>query len=222
VRGGAAERSFAISELLGQTLTLAPIAVEHNIKQSEEPRRRRQIDMSTFTAHIHQIRPEQGSGASASGPAHHNPHATANPSDLSVMFRLVQDQLGTLASDSPSDANRALLRSLIEALETDVAHPPYVMQGVSQQFLDGLDRVSRKRLKPADTCPICAEPHLDDEHCLVVELPCHGSHRFDLECVAPWLLSKGTCPLCRKEMDKRKAPEPKADDEGEDYDDFYG
>lgn len=200
--------------------------VEHNIKPAEEPRHRRQIDMSTFTAHLEQIRPglaAAGSGAGQQGQRqHNNPHATANPSDLSTMFRLVQDQLGTLAADAPSEENRVLLAGLVEALEADIAHPPYEMAGVSQSFIDGLDRVPRRALKPQDACPICAEPHLDDEHCLVVELPCHKSHRFDLECVAPWLLSKGTCPLCRKEMDKRKEPEPKADDEGEEYDDFYG
>lgn len=193
--------------------------VEHNIEPAEEPRRRRQPDMSTFTAHLEQIRPGT---AEQQQRQHNNPHATANPSDLSVMFRLVQDQLGSLATDAPSEENRALLARLVDALEDDILHPPYEIKGVSQQFLDGLYRVPRKSLKPTDACPICAEPHLNDEHCLVVELPCHKSHRFDLECVSPWLLSKGTCPLCRKEMDKRREPEPKADDEGEEYDDFYG
>lgn len=191
--------------------------VEHNIQPTEAPRRRRQPDMSTFTAHIHQIRPDESAATS-----HNNPHATPTPNDLSTSFRLVQDQLGTLASSAPSAGNLEFLRGLMEMLDIDIANPPYDEEGVSQQFLDGLDRVPRKQLKETDSCAICAEPHLDDPYCLVVELPCHASHRFDLECVSPWLLTKGTCPLCRKDMVKKKKPEPKDEDEGEEYDDFYG
>ncbi|TLS23711.1 uncharacterized protein PpBr36_06110 [Pyricularia pennisetigena] len=191
--------------------------VEHNIKPTEAPRRRRQPDMSTFTAHIHQIRPDEGATSS-----HNNPHAMPTPNDLSTSFRLVQDQLGTLASSAPSSDNLEFLRGLMELLDVDIANPPYEEEGVTQQFLDGLDRVPRKQLKKTDCCAICAEPHLDDPYCLVVELPCHASHRFDLECVSPWLLTKGTCPLCRKNLVKKKAPEPKDEEEGEEYDDFYG
>jgi hypothetical protein len=115
--------------------------------------------------------------------------------------------MGTLASTSPTEANRAFLQSLVEMLEEDVARPPRDMEGVTQEYLDGLDRVPKRRLKPEDACPICAERYLDDEYPLVVELPCHESHRFDLECVGPWLRAKGTCPLCRKELGKRKAVE---------------
>lgn len=89
-----------------------------------------------------------------------------------------------------------------------------------QSFLDALERVDRKRLKKSDTCPICGEAFLDDEYCLVVELPCHKTHRFDLECVGPWLRLNGTCPLDRKELMKKEVPKPKDDDEGEDEEDY--
>lgn len=92
-----------------------------------------------------------------------------------------------------------------------------------QEYLDGLDRVSRKALKDDDDCPICAERYLDDPYPLVVELPCGGSHRFDLECVGPWLQSKGTCPMCRDDLTKKKVIEvPKADDDDEEEDDVDG
>lgn len=57
----------------------------------------------------------------------------------------------------------------------------------------------------------------------MVRLPCHPDHKFDLECVQTWLTIKTTCPLDRKELDKKKEPPPKVEDEDEDedYDDFY-
>jgi hypothetical protein len=59
-----------------------------------------------------------------------------------------------------------------------------------------------------------------DKYPLVVRLPCHPDHKFDLECIRPWLKLNPTCPLDRKELLKKKEPPPK-DDEEEDYDDFY-
>ncbi|KAK3349408.1 hypothetical protein B0T25DRAFT_242046 [Lasiosphaeria hispida] len=189
--------------------------VEHNITASANSgsSRRRQVDMSTFTSHLHQIVPDSDP---APEQQHNNPHAVPNPVDVAALFRLLQDQMGTLATTAPTDANRDFLRELVEALEEDVAHPPTSIPGVSQEYLDGLDRVARKTIKKDETCPICAERYLDDQYCLVVELPCHHSHRFDLECVGPWLRSKGTCPLCRKELAKKK--EVVVDDEEEDDD----
>lgn len=170
--------------------------------------------MSTFTAHLHTISPE--SPTSPDGPpAHNNPHAVPSPTDTAALFRLIQDQMGTLATSAPTESNRAFLQSLVEALELDVAQPPRQIEGVSQEYLDGLDRVPKKTLAPDDTCPICAERYLDDEYPLIVELPCHGNHRFDLECVGPWLRGKGTCPLCRKELGKRKEVVPAAGEDGE-------
>lgn len=183
--------------------------------------------MSTFTAHLHNLLPDSTPSTTQTNTNphehHNNPHAVPNPSDTSALFRLLQDQMGTLATTAPNEANRAFLTSLVEALELDVAHPPQQIEGVGQEVLDGLDRVSRKTLRDDDTCPICAERYLDDPYCLVVELPCHGSHRFDLECVGPWLRGKGTCPMCRKEVGKRKKVVVEASvEEGEEEDDMDG
>lgn len=62
--------------------------------------------------------------------------------------------------------------------------------------------------------------HCTDQYPLVVELPCHKDHIFDLECITPWLKVNPTCPLDRKELIKKKTPPPPADEE-EDYDDYY-
>ncbi|KAI1185188.1 hypothetical protein F5B17DRAFT_45827 [Nemania serpens] len=192
-----------------------PYEVEHGIKPpSAATGHRRRPDMSTFTSHLHQL--DSDPASSRVGPT---------PVDMAGLFQLLQDQFATLAADAPTAENRALLSSLVQTLEADIGHPPDHIAGVDQAYLDSLDRVSRKKLQsnPEGACPICAEKFLDDPYPLVVELPCHGSHAFDLECVGPWLLSKGTCPMCRKDLTKKKTVEiPKDEDEDEDVDGLYG
>ncbi|KAI4101897.1 MAG: hypothetical protein L6R37_004718 [Teloschistes peruensis] len=86
-----------------------------------------------------------------------------------------------------------------------------------------LDRVPKKTIKKNDSCPICGNPFLDDQYPLVVRLPCHKDHVFDLECIAPWLKLHATCPLDRKNLLKKKEPPPPPKDEEEDgeYDDMF-
>jgi hypothetical protein len=104
-----------------------------------------------------------------------------------------------------------------------------------------LDRVPNAALKPNQSCPICSNPFLDDRYPLVVRLPCHPSHLFDLECVRPWLRLRGTCPLDRvdfgkqlreKELEWRKQAERRAsgregssngdEEDEEEWDGMYG
>ncbi len=177
--------------------------------------------MASFTSLLHQLSPEGDAAAAAAHPTHSNPHAIPTPVDMAALFRLVQDQMGTLSTTAPTEDNRNFLRELVEALELDIENPPETIQGVPQLYLDTLDRVPRKKLKADESCPICAEKYLDDQYCLVVELPCHHSHRFDLECVGPWLLSKGNCPLCRKDLTKKKEVVTVEDDEEDDMDGLY-
>lgn len=164
--------------------------------------------MSSFNSQLHQLSEDPsatsiGGDASASAQQQrHNPHAIPTPVDIVGLVRLVQDQFSTLAQDAPDATNRDLLRTLFEALEADVLNPPREVEGVSQEFLDTLERVPKKSLRPDDACPICAEKFLDDPYPLVVELQCHHSHRFDLDCVGPWLQIKGTCPMCRTDLKK--------------------
>ncbi|KAI0022788.1 hypothetical protein F4780DRAFT_134947 [Xylariomycetidae sp. FL0641] len=198
-----------------------PYEVEHNLKTTAERSHQRRPDMSTFTSHLHSITREPPASADAH---HHDHHPGPTPVDMAALFQQVQEQMATLATSAPTDGNRAFLRSLVELLEADIGAPPEQIPGVGQAYLDGLDRVPRRALKDDDACPICAEPFLDDQYCLVVELPCHGAHRFDLECVGPWLLSKGSCPMCRKDLTKKKeVVVPKDDSEDEDdVDGLYG
>lgn len=100
-------------------------------------------------------------------------------------------------------------------------------EGAPQEFLDGLDRVPKKVLKDDDTCPICTARFLDDEYPLVVRLPCSTKHKFDMECIGPWLMVNASCPLCRVEFLKKKEPPvdttiQKDEEEEEEFDDLYG
>lgn len=81
----------------------------------------------------------------------------------------------------------------------------------------------KKQLKEDQCCPICSNPFLEDKYPLVVRLPCHKDHIFDMECIRPWLKLNTTCPMDRKDLQKKKEP-PKAlpkDDDEEEYDDMY-
>ncbi|KAK4229372.1 hypothetical protein QBC38DRAFT_115574 [Podospora fimiseda] len=191
--------------------------IEHGIKRSATPSTKpRRVDMSSFNAHFSNTFPTE--------PNHQNPHATANPADISALFRLLQDQFGILASDASDPENRRFLESLVQELEEDVLHPPQVIESVSEETLASLERIDRKKLKDDETCHICRQRFLDDPYCLVVELPCHKSHRFDLECIESWLRLKPSCPLCRAEVGKKKvvAPPPDDDEEDDDMNGLYG
>ena len=122
-----------------------------------------------------------------------------------------------------------LLESMVNSLRDSAEMPPQKVKGVSQEFLDTLERIPTKHLKKmkkdAAICPICSVPFLEDPYPLVVRLPCHTTHVFDLECVGPWLRVQGTCPLDRKEVGKRK-DEGKVEGQGEEeedgeWDDYY-
>ncbi|OHE90352.1 hypothetical protein CORC01_14354 [Colletotrichum orchidophilum] len=204
--------------------------VEHNIKPGPSTQEgTRRIDMSSFTSFLSNLTTTDShhAGAAAGGAAHHNnPHAIPTPVDAAALYSLLQQQFQTLFSTAdPNSQNAAFLSSLVEALESDIASPPTEIPGVPQEYLDALDRVPAKALKqkPDEACPICAEKFLDDKYPLVVELPCHSSHRFDLECVSPWLRSKGSCPMCRKDLTKKKEQVvvPDDDEENEDPDGLY-
>lgn len=179
--------------------------------------------MSSFFNQISQI------STDSADETHNNPNATPTPVETAAAYRLLMDQFATLReSTGPnSEANQALLEQLILETAGHIAEPPGKVEGVPQSYLDSLERVPKKELKMTDTCPICGEPFLNDLYPLVVELPCHKTHRFDLDCVGPWLRLNGTCPLDRKDLTKKKEvlkPQVPAedDDEEEDYDRLYG
>lgn len=64
--------------------------------------------------------------------------------------------------------------------------------GVPDGWTDRLDRIPKAALAPGDVCPICNQAFLDDPYPLVVRLPCHEKHWFDLECIQVWLKVQST------------------------------
>ncbi|OBU00197.1 hypothetical protein VE01_01849 [Pseudogymnoascus verrucosus] len=189
---------------------MASYEVEHNIQPTTTPSTSRRPDMSTFFSKLSQINLDPLT--------HNNPHAQPTPVDMRATFSLLADsyyQIRSTTSGPPAE----LLTSLITELEETADSPPKEVEGVSQAFLDSLERVDRKKLKE-ESCPICGERFRDDEYPLVVVLPCHPGHWFDLECVGPWLRLKGTCPLDRKAVGERKKVVVVEDSEEEDYDDM--
>ncbi|CZT45904.1 uncharacterized protein RSE6_06261 [Rhynchosporium secalis] len=194
-----------------------PYEVEHNIKTTSKARTRRP-SMSSFFNQLSQIETTTLSST------HNNVNSTPTPVDVAAAERLLQEQYRALLSttaDSEDARNTALLESLITDLETLIDQPPTEVNGVPRSYLDELERVPKKILKKNDTCPICNEAFLDDKYPLVVELPCHRTHRFDLECVGPWLRLQGTCPLDRKRMIKEKVEPVKDEEDEDDYDEMF-
>uniref|UniRef100_L2G8S3 Uncharacterized protein n=1 Tax=Colletotrichum fructicola (strain Nara gc5) TaxID=1213859 RepID=L2G8S3_COLFN len=127
---------------------------------------------SSFTSFLANLTTD----AAPSSPQEHrhtNPHATPTPVDAAALYHLLQQQFQTLFSTAPNDDNARFLSSLVEALESDINSPPSEIPGVSQEYLDSLDRVPKKSLGKDEACPICAEKFLDDQYPLIVELPCH-------------------------------------------------
>jgi len=171
--------------------------------------------MSSFFNQLSQITTD-----STSSRTHNNPNAVPTPVDVAAAARLIQDQMSSFLENADNPDHIAFLENLGEQLQVQIESPPVKVAGVPQSYLDELERVLKKALKKDDMCPICAEKFLDDEYPLVVQLPCHKTHRFDLECVGPWLMLQGTCPLDRKELLKKKEV-PKVEDDEEDYDDQY-
>jgi len=94
---------------------------------------------------------------------------------------------------------------------------------ISNKYTTELDRVPKARLTKDQTCPICSLPFLDDPYPLVVRLPCHKNHLFDMDCIRPWLKLKTTCPLDRVDLKpkKKEIPKPAIADDEEEYDDMY-
>ncbi|KAK0515185.1 hypothetical protein JMJ35_002564 [Cladonia borealis] len=197
---------------------MASYEVEHNVPPPTDPSAPsnnnppRRPDLSTFFSTLEHVDTTSVSNA----------HATPIPSDVSAAFRTLAEAFQRMRAYMSGEEGGPL-DGMIESLFQDAEMPPREVKGVSQGFLDELDRVPKKSLKPDMDCPICGNPFLEDKYPLVVRLPCNKNHIFDLECIAPWLKLHATCPLDRKDLVKEKAPPPPPKDEEEDgeWDDMY-
>ena len=61
----------------------------------------------------------------------------------------------------PQDSHDELLGRLVESLMESAEHPPSEVEGVSDEFIEQLERVPKKNLKADMSCPICSNPFLE-------------------------------------------------------------
>ncbi|KAL8834247.1 MAG: hypothetical protein Q9170_003834 [Blastenia crenularia] len=183
--------------------------VEHNIPKNEPPpQQSRRPDLSTFFSNLELVNTSNTQ----------NSNATPMPADMRAVFITLSDAFRSMRQDGGG----SLLDALIETLEADAESPPDKDKDRVNDVLE-LDRVPKKALKKSDDCPICGNPFLEDQYPLIVRLPCHKDHIFDLECIAPWLKLHATCPLDRKDLLKKKEPMPPpiTDEEDGEYDEMF-
>ncbi|KAL9094927.1 MAG: hypothetical protein Q9165_002877 [Trypethelium subeluteriae] len=156
-----------------------PSPVEHNVpadQSSSQPPPRRP-DLSTFFSALEHV---DTSGSRAP----QNQHALPHPVDISAAFRTLANsfammQPGPAASTDTTqpqthvhhqDGQNDLLSRLVEELLASAEDPPREVEGVSDDFLAGLDRIPKARIKQEDSCPICGNPFLDDKYPLVASV----------------------------------------------------
>ena len=82
---------------------------------------------------------------------------------MAAAFRLLANAFeamrGRPADESNGDDD--LRAYMIQVLRVNADEPPTELKGVPDSFLDSLERVPKKALKPSDTCPICVNPFLE-------------------------------------------------------------
>ncbi|KAI9696499.1 MAG: hypothetical protein M1820_008127 [Bogoriella megaspora] len=174
--------------------------VEHNVPTDKPtastPRR---PDLSTFFSTLEHV---DTSGSRAPS----NSNAVPHPVDISAAFRTLANTFAMMAPSGAQaqEGNNELIERLVSELMASAEDPPKEVEGVSDEFLAQLERIPKGKLKKSEVCPICSNPFLDDQYPLVVRLPCHKDHVFDLECITPWLKLNPTCPLDRQVLVKKK------------------
>ena len=153
------------------------------------------------------------------------------PGDVSAAFRSLAEAFQIMQRDNDNESD--LLETMIQTLMSSAERPPQEVKGVDEEYIANLERVNIKKVKKDADCPICGNTFVEDPHPLLVRLPCHTSHIFDLECIRPWLLLNGTCPLDRSDLAQRERDIKKKrleeikknaalDDEEEEWDGLYG
>lgn len=181
--------------------------------------------MSSLLSLLAEITPDRPENRSREG-------AVPVPGDVSAAFRSLAEVFQVMQRDN-DNADSDLLDNMIQTLMTSAEQPPTEVKGVDEEYIAALERVNIKKVKKDAECPICGNAFIEDPHPLLVRLPCHPSHIYDLECIRPWLLLNGTCPLDRvdlakkvRERRKKQLEEIKKhaapDDEEEEWDGLYG
>ena len=134
-------------------------SVEHNIPTTQQPEQpRRRPDLSTFFSTLDLV---DTSGTRQP----QNAHSLPLPRDISAAFRNLANAFemmrGSDGAVQQQDSHDELLGRLVESLMQSAEHPPSEVEGVSDEFIEQLERVPKKSLKEDMSCPICSNPFLE-------------------------------------------------------------
>ncbi|KIW99121.1 uncharacterized protein Z519_00784 [Cladophialophora bantiana CBS 173.52] len=185
----------------------------------------RRPDLSTFLSLLSEVTPDRPEERTREG-------AVPVPADVSAVFRSLAEAFEVMRRIN-DNADSNLLDSMIQNLMDTAERPPREVKGVDEEYIAALDRVHIKKVQKDADCPICGNAFVEDPHPLLVRLPCHQNHIFDLECIRPWLLVNGTCPLDRVDLAQRERDRKKKqleeikknaapEDDEEEWDGLYG
>ena len=87
------------------------------------------------------------------------------PRDIAAAYRNLANAFEMMRGDDPTEVSRDshddLLGRLVASLMESAEHPPSEVQGVSDEFIEQLERVPKKSLKADMSCPICSNPFLE-------------------------------------------------------------
>lgn len=95
------------------------------------------------------------------------------PRDISAAFRNLANAYEMMrgsGGDGQLDSHDELLGRLVDSLVDSAEHPPSEVQGVSDEYIEQLERVPKKSLKEDMSCPICGNGFLEGMFCLFVVL----------------------------------------------------
>ncbi|KAM0803546.1 hypothetical protein BDR22DRAFT_839071 [Usnea florida] len=138
--------------------------VEHNVPKpstAEPPNPPRRPDLSTFFSTLEHVDTTNVS----------NGNALPIPGDVSAAYRTLAEAFERMR---PYRSGEGPLDGMIELLVANSEAPPREVKGVSQGFLDELERVPNKLLKPSMDCPICGNPFLDGMQLCYIRIKNYG------------------------------------------------
>lgn len=148
-----------------QSLPVNGTLVEHNIPTSQpaEQQPRRRPDLSTFFSTLELV---DTSGTHEP----HNQNSLPLPRDISAAFRNLANAFDMMRGGSgvaQEQGHNELIEQLVESLMASAENPPNKVEGVSDEFIEQLDRVPKKNLRSEMSCPICSNPFLDGMNVLL-------------------------------------------------------
>ena len=142
---------------LAKPTNLTRSTVEHSIpseeRQQQQQARRRRPDLGTFFSTL---------DLADTSDSRQNENSIPLPQDVSAAFQTLANAFSQMRGGGNEDHdNSELLGGLIESLMASAEHPPTQLQGVPDEFIEQLERIPKKNLKPDESCPICANPFLE-------------------------------------------------------------